>query len=540
MQPFTEAEHFVQNLGDGTFHHSGSLAVRFAVAAGTNITYKLPTTTTVAMTGGQDVLGQLKVPELHALAGAGGVKRVIVTTRTLALQGRLTRPDREVRHRDDFAAAQSELARVKGVTVLIHDQGCAPEKRRLRKRARSPTRGSASTSTSACARAAATAAPRARAERAAVETEFGRKTRSTRRRATRTTVREGRLPVVLGDRPRQEGGQEGARAARGPARARAAHPAPRFTVRMPASAARAWSRSRRSCRWPPCSTASTATAWTRRASPRRAARSSAMCASRADAIEGSNKASTGCADLLLGLDLLGAANPKNLAVADPERTVAIVNTAAVPTAAMVTNTGVRFPALQRNLDAIARSTRAGETCTSTRSTWRGAVRRPHADNLLLLAPPYQHGCLPVSAQAIEQAIRLNGARSTRSLAAFAWAARTVARPELVDDLLNPPARRPSSTRARWRSSRRRAPRVSCAGCSRSASPTSIGYQSAGYARRYAKDVMAVASVDAAVARPTRAACTSSWPTRTSTRSRGCTSTPSSAPESAPSSARARR
>src|SRR3954452_21946025 len=74
-------------------------------------------------------------------------------------------------------------------------------------------------------------------------------------------------------------------------------------------------------------------------------------------IEGSNKASTASADLLLGFDVLGAANPKNLLVADPERTIAVVSTTAMPTAKMATDTAVRCPAQRRNIDAIERATR---------------------------------------------------------------------------------------------------------------------------------------------------------------------------------------
>ena len=135
MKDFTEASHFVQNVGDGTFHHSASLAIRFAAASGANVTYKLLYNDTVAMTGGQDVVGQLKIPELTRWLALEGVRKIVVTTEDPSrYRGVSLDPIASVRSRDELAEVQAELAAIPGVTVLLHDQECAAELRRLRKR----------------------------------------------------------------------------------------------------------------------------------------------------------------------------------------------------------------------------------------------------------------------------------------------------------------------------------------------------------------------------------------------------------------------
>src|ERR1700744_6537507 len=135
MEPFVRQDHLLQNIGDGTFHLSGSLAVRQAVGTGSHITFKLLYNGAVAMTGGQQAVGKMPVPRVATALLAEGVRKVILTTDPPGRYrgGRLPR-GAEARHRDRLAQAQEELAAIDGVTVLIHDQECATELRRKRKR----------------------------------------------------------------------------------------------------------------------------------------------------------------------------------------------------------------------------------------------------------------------------------------------------------------------------------------------------------------------------------------------------------------------
>ena len=135
MAPFVETPHIFQNIGDGTYFHSGQLAIQGAIAAGLDVTYKLLWNRTVAMTGGQDPQGMLGVAEVCRVLLAQGVARVLVTTEDLARYRGADLPEGvDVWPRDRLMEAQELLAGVSGVTVLIHDQQCAAEARRGRKR----------------------------------------------------------------------------------------------------------------------------------------------------------------------------------------------------------------------------------------------------------------------------------------------------------------------------------------------------------------------------------------------------------------------
>ncbi|MEO5699074.1 MAG: indolepyruvate ferredoxin oxidoreductase family protein, partial [Casimicrobiaceae bacterium] len=137
--PFTEEQHIFANLGDGTYYHSGILAIRAAVAAAVNITYKILYNDAVAMTGGQPFDGPLTPGDVARQVAAEGVRKIVVVT---------DQPDKypsgyfagdvAVHHRDDLDAVQRTLRDVAGCTVLLYDQTCAAEKRRRRKRGKFP------------------------------------------------------------------------------------------------------------------------------------------------------------------------------------------------------------------------------------------------------------------------------------------------------------------------------------------------------------------------------------------------------------------
>ena len=138
--PFCKTDHIFQNLGDGTYYHSGLLAIRAAVDAGVNITYKILFNDAVAMTGGQPVVNQpdrkLTPDEIARQVHAEGVAKVVLVTDEPNKYpiGTNWGPGTTIHHRDDLDVVQKDLRATPGCTILIYDQTCAAEKRRRRKR----------------------------------------------------------------------------------------------------------------------------------------------------------------------------------------------------------------------------------------------------------------------------------------------------------------------------------------------------------------------------------------------------------------------
>jgi indolepyruvate ferredoxin oxidoreductase len=135
LAPFVETPHMFQNMGDGTYHHSGLLAIRAALAAGTPVTFKILVNDAAAMTGGQPVEGSPTAEAIARQLVAEGVARVALVGEA---RPAVKEPGVTVHHRDELDAVQRELRAFRGVSAIVYDQVCATEKRRRRRRGELP------------------------------------------------------------------------------------------------------------------------------------------------------------------------------------------------------------------------------------------------------------------------------------------------------------------------------------------------------------------------------------------------------------------
>ncbi|NBH01828.1 indolepyruvate ferredoxin oxidoreductase family protein [Amycolatopsis sp. SID8362] len=433
MAPFVEAEHFVQNIGDGTFTHSGSLAVRAAVAAGVNITYKLLYNSAVAMTGGQDAVGGLPVEKVAELLLVEGAKRVVITSDAPAkLRRRKLPAGVEVRDRAELLATQEELAAVKGVTVLIHEQECAAEKRRKRRRGKQKTPTTRVVINERVCEGCGDCGTKSNCLSVQpVATEFGRKTAIHQSSCNVDySCLAGDCPsfvtvVPTGKKQRRKLTELAADAVPAPSMS-----TKDFTVRITgiggtgvvtvtqilATAAVLDGRHVRTLDQTGLAQKGGAVVSDLKVT--------------ADPVEQAPKLATGECDLYLACDALVGADAANLAVADAERTTAVVSTTEVPTGRMVVDTTVSFPSpgsVLAPLEAAAARTVSLDA--------RGLAEELFDDdqfaNVLQLGAAYQTGAIPLPASVIERAIELNGTAVKANLQAFRRGRQLIAEPEAL-------------------------------------------------------------------------------------------------------------
>jgi indolepyruvate ferredoxin oxidoreductase len=472
MAPFVDTPHLIQNLGDGTYAHSGALAVRAAIAAGVNITYKILFNSAVAMTGGQRAVGGLPAPVLAERLLREGAARVVITSDA---PGKIRRDCAaakvsgvEVRHRDDLLGVQEELSRVPGVTVVIHEQECAAEKRRKRRRGiyRAPARR-VLINERVCEGCGDCGATSNCLSVQPVDTEFGRKTAIHQDSCNLDfSCLKGDCPSFLtvtpgpGHARDQNGPPEPGLGKHRPVADLAADdlPAPVSPTEGTAEGTAESTAEGTATAGGDFTVRITGIGGTGIVTVSQVLATAAFLdgrhvrtldqiglAQKGGAVVSDVKVTTApvtqspklaereC-DLYLACDSLVGADPVNLRVADPARTIAVVSTAQVPTGAMIADPGVSFPgqpAIRASIDgAVARA------CYLDAQGLSGALfGDDQFANILQLGAAYQAGAIRLSAQAIERAIEANGTAVTANIQAFRRGRQAVADPAALERAL---------------------------------------------------------------------------------------------------------
>ncbi|ATL72082.1 indolepyruvate ferredoxin oxidoreductase family protein [Nocardia terpenica] len=435
MAPFTDVSHLFQNLGDGTYFHSGQLAVQACIAAGVNITYKVLYNDVVAMTGAQDAEGALAVPRLAHKLTVEGVKQIIVCADEPQKYRRRDFPAGTLLwHRDRLDEAQRTLREIPGVTVLIYDQHCAADARRQRKRGTLPARRTRVVINEAVCEGCGDCGVKSNCLSVQpVDTEFGRKTRIDQTSCnTDYSCLDGDCPsfvtVELPDpgqakRRRQE---------------RPEPPTlPEIDVAAPTSTQNVFL----------AGIGGTGIVTVNQVLATAALRAGYDVASldqiglsqkagpvvshlrfAADELEPSNRLTPASADCIVAFDLLAATDNKNLAYGSKATTLSVASTSVTPTGDMVYDKSVSYPEtgeLLARLDRVSRTVRSFDALAAAEILFGNTT----AANFLLVGAAYQLGGLRLPAAAIEEAIEINGVAVAANIAAFRWGRAAVARPD---------------------------------------------------------------------------------------------------------------
>lgn len=433
--PFTDVPHLFQNIGDGTFFHSGQLAVQACVAAGVNITYKLLYNEVVAMTGAQDVEGGLTVARLTHKLTVEGVKQIIICAdepkrhnRKALAKGTL------LWHRDRLDEAQKVLREVEGVTVLIYDQHCAADARRQRKRGTLPVRNTRVVINEAVCEGCGDCGTKSNCLSVQpVETEYGRKTRIDQTSCnTDYSCLDGDCPsfVTVETSPDAKGSKTSRRKrADAPAVPDPAFGLPEGTqnvliagiggtgiVTVNQVLATAALRAGYAVE------SLDQIGMSQKAGPVLSHLRFATAE-----LEPSNRLTPGSADCVLAIDLLTAAEPKNLQFGSPISTVTVASTSPTPTGDMVYDKSVAYPETATLLDrvaAVSNSVHHFDALAASQELFGNTA----AANFLIVGAAFQSGGLRLPAAAIEEAIGINGVAVAANTAAFHWGRVAIADP----------------------------------------------------------------------------------------------------------------
>ena len=459
--PFTEEKHVFANLGDGTYFHSGLLAIRAAVAAKAPITYKILFNDAVAMTGGQPVDGPISVPMITRQVAAEGIEKIVVVTDDPGKYVDVSdlAPGVPVRHRDELDAVMRELREYPGVSVLIYDQTCATEKRRRRKRGDYPDPAKRAFINEAVCEGCGDCSVQSNCLSVEpLDTPLGTKRRINQSSCNKDfSCVEGFCPSFVtaeGAVPRKPGKQGGAPALPEAPLPEPADIAPGAAYRVVVAGvggtgvvtvgaligAAAHIEGK----------GVTVLDMAGLAQKGGAVLSHVQLANRPEDLH-ATRVALGEADLVIGCDALVSASPEVLSRLRPDHGRAVVNSSAAPTAAFLSQPAWRFPGAQAQA-ALTQSTGGHCDFLEAGPLAEALLGDSIYANPLLLGYAWQKGGLPLSLDSLRRAIEINGVSVDKNLAAFelgrqaahrgadalrpAAAERVVALPETLDALVN--------------------------------------------------------------------------------------------------------
>ncbi len=502
LSPFTTTKHVFQNLGDGTYFHSGMMAIRAAVAARMTMTYKILVNDAVAMTGGQAIQGQVRVDSLTRQLHAEGVGRMVVVTNDLQQYpaAAVFAPGVVLRHRDQLDQVQRELRESPGVSVLVYDQTCATELRRRRKRGKAPDPQQRTFINEAVCEGCGDCSVQSNCIAIEpVETEFGRKRKINQSACNKDfSCLKGYCPsfvTVRGGKLRSRGETAANSSSTDLLSRTALLPTPAVVdcvvpysvlvtgiggsgvVTVGALLGVAAHLEGKSC------SVLDVAGLAQRNGP---VTSHVRIATEAATLHATRIAAGG-ADLVLGTDIVVTTGPDALSRIRPRHTRLVVNSHVAPTFAFATNPNLDLSSEQM-LQSLA--TAAGEgraqfvAATEIASALMGNAV---ATNLFIVGYALQLGWLPISAAALERAIELNEVEVEMNKASLNWGRLAAHDLDYVRQIASPPpAVRVAAVPSTF------------AGLVKVRIETLTRYQDAHYAARYQQLVDRVVQVETAV------------------------------------------
>ncbi|HEY5931124.1 MAG TPA: indolepyruvate ferredoxin oxidoreductase family protein, partial [Burkholderiales bacterium] len=445
--PFSSRKHIFSNLGDGTYFHSGHLAIRAAIAAGVNITYKILYNDAVAMTGGQPVDGQTSVAMIAQQMAAEGVKHIAIVTEDLSrYDDRSQLPAfATLNDRKDMDAIQNELKEIPGVTVLIYDQTCAAEKRRRRKKGSYPKSDVRVIINEAVCEGCGDCGVKSNCVSILpVETGFGRKRMIDQSSCNQDySCIEGFCPsfvTVKGGQVKKSKAARNSRDADFPVLPEPQVPASEYAqynilitgiggtgvITIGALLGMAAHLEGKGI---------SVLDMTGMSQKNGAVTSHVRIAAQPSDIR-AQRIATGEADLILGCDMLTAGAQDAIAKTRPERTVAVINSHQQPTGQFAQEADWEFPA--DRIHALISEAVAGRAYFVDATKLATALMGDSiAANLFMLGFAFQKGLIPLGEAAINRAIELNGVAIESNQQAFLWGRRAAVDLEIVQKVALP-------------------------------------------------------------------------------------------------------